>query len=167
MSELETPTKIIRVYRMNGLYRGASLVFLAVASFLVISFWDGIATGQKEPKLLEMILLPIFPIAGGVWVAFAFRSTVTLFDDAIELRTLVKGVRLPFTGIQGRREYVVQSDDGSTTYLKLEPNDDRLPALEFQQNYDFDSTFYNWFYQLPDLDELGKTKPKKSNFGLL
>jgi hypothetical protein len=167
MSELKESPSVIHVYRMTGLYRGASLVFLAVASFLMIACWVGVATGQREPKLLEMILAPLFPIVGVVWVAFAFTSTVTLFHDAIELRTLVKRTRLPFTGIRGWREYYVQSEDGSTRYLKLEPNDDRLPILEFQQNYDFDSSFYNWFYQLPDLDELDKTKPKKSNFGLV
>jgi len=167
MSEPEASSKIVRVYRMNGLYRGASVVFSTVAFFLMISFWIGIATGQKEPKLLEMILVPVFPIVGGVWVAFAFTSTVTLFQDAIELRTLANRKHLPFARIRGRREYVVQSDDGSTRYLKLEPNDDRLPTLELQQNYDFDSAFYNWFYQLSDLDELDKPKPKKSNFGLL
>jgi hypothetical protein len=167
MNELEEPTRIIHVYRMNGLYRGGSIFFLVVASFFLFAIWGRIATGQKEPKLFEMILAPVLFIAGAVWVAFAFTSTVTLFHDAIELRTLVNRTRLPFTGIRGWREYVVQSDDGSTRYMKLEPNDDQLPTVEFQQDYNFDGTFYNWFYQLPDLDELDKTKPKKSNFGLV
>jgi hypothetical protein len=167
MSEFEASPRVTHVYRMNGLYRGASLIFLAVASFLLVAFWGGIATGQKEPKLLEMVLAPLLPIVGGIWVAFAFTSTITLFHDAIELRTLVNRTRLPFTGIQGRREYVVHTDDGNAHYLKLETNDDRLPTLEFQIDYDFDSTFYDWFNQLPNLDELDKTKPKKSNFGLV
>ncbi len=75
MSELEAPAKITHVYRMNGLYRGASLIFLAVASFLMLAFWVGTATGQRNPKLLELILAPLFPIVGGIWVAFAFTST--------------------------------------------------------------------------------------------
>ncbi|HEX4321219.1 MAG TPA: hypothetical protein VHZ52_09970 [Acidobacteriaceae bacterium] len=152
---------------MNELHQVFSLVFLAVASFLTINFWIELLSGKKEPKLLEIILWPVFPIAGAVWVAFAFTSTITLFDDAIELRTLLKTTRLPFTGIRGRREYVIQTDDGTMTYLKLEPNDDRLPVLDFQDAYNFDSTFYDWFHKLPDLDKLGKTKPKNSNFGLV
>jgi hypothetical protein len=167
MRELQAPTRDIRVYRINGLYRLASLVFLAVASFLTINFWIELLAGKRESKLLEIILLPIFPIVGTIWVAFAFTSTVALLDDAIELRTLLKTTRLPFTGIRGRREYVIQTDDGTSTYLKLEPNDDRLPVLKFQTEYDFDSTFYYWFHQLPNLDELDKTKPKNSNLGLV
>jgi hypothetical protein len=52
--------------------------------------------------------------------------------------------------------------------LKLEPNDDRIPTLEFEETYyTLDDHFFAWFNALPDLDALDKTTPEKSNFGLV
>ena len=63
---------------------------------------------------------------------------------------------------------MVRDEDGSTVFLKLEPNDDRLPTLEFQKNYyNFDDRFFRWFNELPDLDVEDKKKHMTSNFGLV
>ncbi|MFZ0303284.1 MAG: hypothetical protein WAL75_11375 [Terracidiphilus sp.] len=53
-------------------------------------------------------------------------------------------------------------------HLKVESDDDRYVSLDFQENaFRFDSAFFDWFKSLPDLDELDKTGPKTSDFGLV
>jgi hypothetical protein len=60
------------------------------------------------------------------------------------------------------------SEDGGTTrYLKLEPNDDRLPSLSFPRDCNFDGVFCDWFNNLPDLDAIDKPKTKSLIFGLI
>lgn len=59
-------------------------------------------------------------------------------------------------------------DFPSVWYLKLEPNDDRFPVLDFEESYyRLDDYFCEWFNALPDLDALDKVRPKDSNFGLV
>jgi hypothetical protein len=141
---------------------------MAVSSLVCIGIWGGVILGRREPKLEEMVVSAILPMFGVLWVAFSFLSTVTLFVDALEHRTLLGRKRLPFEGIRGRREYFVDSyESGSTRYLKLEPNDDRLPTLDFQKYYTFDREFYEWFNNLPDLDAMDRLKGKNSSFGLI
>ncbi|MGO9129879.1 MAG: hypothetical protein ACLQIS_09130 [Bryobacteraceae bacterium] len=124
------------------------------------------SSGDSQPKLWELGIASIVVMGCGFWVAHAFEARVALFDDAIEVRGLFGKKRLRFDEIRGRREYVVRGDEGgSTRYLKLEPNDDRLPTLRFAREHNFDSVFYAWFRRLPDLDAMEKAK--SSNFGLL
>jgi hypothetical protein len=116
-----------------------------------------------------MVLSVAFAVVGGFLVPLAYKSAVILLEDAIELRTIFVRKRLLFVAIRGRREYVVNGggDEGSTRYLRLEPNDDRLPALDFARNFNFDGAFYAWFNKLPDLDAMDKIKHKDANFGLV
>jgi hypothetical protein len=93
-----------------------------------------------------------------------FKATVTLSDDAIETYGLLGRAKLRFDEIEGRREYAVTGggeDAGSTHYFKLEPNDDRLPTLDFIRDYDFDAAFYDWFKRLPDLDRIAQRKGRR------
>jgi len=118
-----------------------------------------------------MVIAVVFLIVGiGLTINF-FKATVTFTSDAIELNTIFARKKLPFSGIRGRREYVVRGGEvdagGSTRYLKLVPNDDRLPTLDFMKNYTFDDAFYSWFNALPDLDAEDKKVHKDANFGLV
>jgi len=146
-------------------------MFLAFSTFFVIGTLRGLITGQEEAKPLQLVIAVVFLIVGiGLTINF-LKTTVTFSADTIELKTIFARKSLPLSAIRGRREYVVRGGDadagGSTRYLKLVPNDDRLPTLDFMKNYTFDDVFYRWFYELPDLDVEDKKVHKDANFGLV
>jgi hypothetical protein len=144
-----------------------SVLFLVVESLIWIVTWGRVISGDREPRLWDIALPVVLTLGGAFLVASTFSSSVTLFDDAIELRTLLGRKRLSFDQIRGRREYVSPNSRIATRYLRLEPNDDRLDAVEFEKSYTFDDEFYAWFNKLPDLDALDKKRQKGSNFGLI
>ena len=76
---------------------------------------------------------------------------------------------LPLAKISGRRRYLDRGgeDSPSVWHLVFESNDDRFSKLDIEELYRFDDFFYKWFNALADLDELDKTRPKPSNFGLV
>ena len=115
-----------------------------------------------------MLIAIVFMTVGiGLTVNF-FNTTITFTAEAVELRTIFGRKKLPLSGIRGRREYEVHGVEGGITrYLKLVPNDGRLPTLDFMKHYTFDDAFYQWFYELPDLDAEDKKKHKDANFGLV
>jgi hypothetical protein len=168
-----------RVYRITWWWRAGAVFFLTIGSVVSIGIWNGIIFGEREPKFAEMVGTPVLAIVGVFLAWSAFRATVTLSADAIELRTLFERKRLPLNAIRGRREYVVRGGTvdvgGSTRYLKLEPNDDRLPTMDIVKYFNFDDRFYQWFKALPDLDALDKQRREalekdphnNSNFGLV
>jgi len=98
----------------------------------------------------------------------AFRNSVQLSETTIELYGISDNAVLPFDKIRGRRRYLDRGDEDSPSvwHLVLGPNDDRLKKVDIEELYQFDDFFYQWFNGLPDLDELEKTGPKTSNFGL-
>jgi hypothetical protein len=143
------------------------VLFLVVGSLIWIVNWGRIVSGDREPRLWDIALPVVLTLGGAFWVASTLSSSVTLFDDAIELRTLLGRKRLSFDQIRGRREYVSRGQRSATRYLRLEPNDDRLATIEFEKSYTFDDEFYAWFNKLPDLDALDQKRQKGSNFGLI
>jgi hypothetical protein len=157
-----------RVYRLKWLVRVAASALLGFSTIFAATTWAKAITGEDVAHLFPMIVSVILVCGGVVWTLYAFRSTVTLSEDAIELSDLTGRKSLPLASIRGRRTYVVSggSEPVQTRYLKLEPDDDRFPILDFQKDYNFDAAFYAWFNSLPDLDALDKTRPKNSNFGL-
>lgn len=156
------------VYRLKWWVRVAASAFLGLSAVLAATNWVRAMTGEKDAHLFQMIVSVVLVCVGVVWTLYAFQSTVTLTEDAIELRDLAGRKNLPLASICGRRTYVVTGGNppGQTRYLKLEPDDDRLPILDFQKDYNFDAAFFAWFNSLPDLDSMDKTRPKSSNFGL-
>ena len=86
------------------------------------------------------------------------------------MQTIFERRTLPLDKIRGRRRYLDGGGDESPSiwHLKLEPNDDQFPALEFEERYyKLDDHFFAWFNTLSDLDALEKTRPRTSNFGLV
>lgn len=167
-----------RIYRITWWWRAGAIFFLAIGSVVSIGIWSGVIAGEREPKSGEMFASAVIAVVGVLLAWSAFRATVTLSEDAIELRTPFGSKSLARHAIRGRREYVVTGggdEGGSTRYLKLESNDDRLPTIDIAKYFNFDDKFYQWFNALPDLDALDKQRREalekdphnNSNFGLV
>jgi len=167
MNTVETPAAPSRVYRMVWWRRGSAAIFLAVALVVFIGILWGAIAGDRETKLWEMVGSGALAMGGVFWVLQTFSTTITVCGQTIELRTYSQRRALRFDQIRGRREYVVRGTESSTRYWKLEPNDDRLPTLDFQKYYNFDGPFLEWFNKLPYLDAIDKLRPKSSDFGLV
>jgi len=159
----------LRVYRPRWFGRALALLFLAFGCFFAIGVSVKAAVELAEPEPLNVLIAILFVLVGIGWTTYTFNVTVTLSEDGITHRNLLGQKRLPLNGIRGRRECVVRGGDppGATRYLKLEPEDDRLPSISFGKNYNFDEAFYMWFNSLPDLDAMDKVKHKDSDFGLV
>ncbi len=167
-SQIGNPAPYLSVYRPSWSWRAFALAFLALGTIFAIHIWREVRWGLAEPRPFEIAIGAVLVLVGTALVAHTFTESVRFTTDAIERATLVGVKRLPLSNIRGRREYAVSGhESGRTRYLKLEPNDDRLPTLDFSRNYDFDDAFYKWFHGLPDLDEMDKEAPKTSNFGLV
>jgi hypothetical protein len=143
-----------RVYRSQWWQRALAVLFP-----IMVPLWGAISGGwDTVTTAIVFIFCAYIP-------ACAFMATVTLSDDAIELRTLFSRRRLRFDQIRGRREYVGYGRYGGTRRFKLEPNDRRLPTLKFDKDYTFDRVFYDWFNKLPDLDAMDTAKPRDAGLG--
>jgi hypothetical protein len=99
------------------------------------------------------------------WAAYVYIARIVLTENAIEKRTPMRGDRLRFSQIKGRRTKVYRNLDGSyIRYLRLIPRDELFAAIQFQQFYAFDEAFKEWFYALPDLDAQGKEAERDPEF---
>jgi len=153
-----SPTQIrptqIRRYRAKWWIRGAALFFLAFSLSSIVQFWGDIFADERSSSPTE-ILVPCLMVLTGIFlVGHFFTVRVTLFPDAIEVRTLWSTKRMAFDRIRGRRESVNTDSDGVTTLkIKLEPLGYQQPALEFQDIYNFDTEFYGWLHSLPKLGQ--------------
>jgi hypothetical protein len=166
---MNAPAPVNRVYRTKLWHLALAFAILPYGFFSLLTEFRKMPSAEGRFDATDVVL-GIISVAIGVYLTirfFSFRVTFTL--DAVEQSNIFNSKRLPYSAIRGRREYVVRGgeDGGETRYLKLEPNDDRFPTLDFMKAYNFDDAFYSWFNQLPDLDEEDKTRPKTSNFGLV
>jgi len=166
MSLSKQPDPVVRVYRIKWWLQAFAVLWTVLSSLI----WGRILWNEvldtDEPLLWHFIVGPLLTMGGSFWVVHLFRAKVTLFNDSIETCGPLGKATLRFDEIRGRREYAVTGGyegGGDTHYLKVEPNDDRLPTLDFIRDYDFDSTFYAWFDALPDLNAADKQKRKASD----
>ena len=165
---MENPAPTCRVYRLKWWQLAFALFFLTFGGVFTTIAWGGPIIGQAAAQPMLMTVAIVFVAVGLGLTLSSFKSRVTFTADAIESRTLFRQESLPLHAIRGRREYVVRNPKGgSTKHLKLVPNDDRLPTLDFLKYYTFDDVFFNWFYALPDLDAEDKKRLKDSDFGLV
>jgi hypothetical protein len=162
------------VYRMGWGLRVFGIVFMAMSAFFLIAFWGGAISGDRPATFFEMLMLIAFITVGVLLIVSSFRDYIALSQTEISLRTIVNKRTLPFDKIRGRRRYLDKGgyQSPSIWYLRLEPNDDRFPIVEFQEKYyKLDDFFYAWFNALPDLDRMDKEREEKgmhtSNFGLV
>jgi hypothetical protein len=166
---MTTDTLIGRVYRMNWLFRGFSLFFLAFSCFGLSAYASGIMKGESEADGVKILTACVLLLAGLGMTTHAFLSRLAFSSEGVEQISFLGRKNLPFASIRGRREYVVRGGNpgGSTRYLRVEANDDH-PALEFGKKlYAFDDAFWTWFNALPDLDERDRQIHKDSSFGLV
>jgi len=150
-----------RTYRIRWRWRVFAILWTAWGALAWGRVLSTEVLGNEDPIWWHFVVASLWIIGGILWIAHVFKATVTLFDDAIESYGLFGRAKLRFDEIHGRREYVVTGggeDGGTTQYFKLEPNDDRLPTLDFVRDYDFDNIFYEWFKKLPDLSAMDKLK---------
>jgi hypothetical protein len=161
MHASEEPDLAGRVYRIRWPWRAFAIVWTAIGALVWGTILPKEISGTEDAHLSHFVVAPLWIIGGILWTVHMLRATVTLSHDSIETRGLLGKARLRFNEIRGRREYVVAGSDedgGDTHYLKVEPNDDRLPTLDLMRAYDFDTTFYGWFEKLPDLDAIRQAK---------
>lgn len=133
-------------------------------------YGGGAITGTREASFIELMIPLLFVTSGVLFTVRAFRNYIALSQSEIIKQSFFDRQSLPFDKVRGRRRYFDEgtSDSPSIWYLKLEPNDDRYSAIEFEESYyKIDEFFQAWFETLPDLDEIDKTRPKPSNFGLV
>jgi hypothetical protein len=156
-------------YRMKSSERFVAVVLLSVGLLFTTGIWGAVLTGARDPKFLEMMFPIGFSLVAAIFTWRAFRNSVRFSDHAVELRSLSGVYVLPLDKIKGRRRYLNRGDENSPDvwHLVLEANDDRYPKLDIEELYRFDELFYTWFNALPDLDEIDRTRPKASNFGLV
>jgi hypothetical protein len=169
MEMSESSTRTSRVYRMSIFSRVFGIIFTAFGVIFLVVAWHGILASAKVSRFVEMIISIALVIVGVYFTIRTFRNSVCLSAKSIELRDASGSRVLPFDKIKGQRRYTVEGggDGVNVHHLVLQPNDDQFPRLDIEENYNFDDFFYRWFNALPDLDELDKTKPKTSNFGLI
>lgn len=168
MYATENSEQTSRVYKMKWWRRASAILFLVIGILFFAGFRYGPIFRHVDPQPWGIFFSAAFTLIGIFWTYSAFRSTVTLSSDHIEVRGIFGSTQLPLNAIRGRREYVVHdAEGGSTRSLKLVSDDDRLPALEFEKYFTFDDAFYQWFNNLPDLDAMGKMRHKDSGFGLV
>jgi hypothetical protein len=143
----------VRRYHPKWWVRAFALFFLLFSLAGLVHFWSEMLAGERPPNTTEFVVPALMVLAGVILVVHFFTTFVTLFPDAIEVRTLLSARRVDFNKIRGRREYETTDADGiKTRYIKLELLDYQQPALEFQAFYDFDNEFYEWLRSLPNLE---------------
>jgi len=152
---------VARVYRLS--WRGWIFPLIVLAAG--IDGTVGHLTGSSKPYSRDNGMFgSVSLMVGGVLLAIsAFSSKVILSDDAIEMRTIFSKNRLLFSEIRGRRESADIGLTGSETVdrimrniassWKLEPTDNKLNSININNSFALDDAFYEWFNQIPDLDD--------------
>jgi hypothetical protein len=154
---------------MKSGQRFVGITLIVFGLIFGVAIWVGAITGTRDTSFWELIFPIAFVLFAGVFTVRAFRNSVQLSETAIELHGISGDTALPLDKIRGRRRYLERGDENSPSvwHLVLESNDDRFRKLDMEELYRFDESFYQWFNRLPDLDQLDKTKPQTSNFGLV
>ncbi len=141
-----------RSYRPKWWIRIFALFFLSFSLAGLTHLWGDILSSEGPPNTAEIVVPALLVLVGFYLVVYFFTSAVTIFPDAIELRTLWSTKKLSLDQIRGRRESEITDAEGlKTQYIKLEPLDSRQPALELQRFFNFDDKFYEWINRVPDL----------------
>jgi hypothetical protein len=157
-----------RVYRMKWWFRAFSTVFLLIAFIFLVDLGRDILSDHATLDTWKAVAAAVLLLVGLGLTAQAFSSMIRLSGDSIEVVSVFRRRSMLLAGIRGRREYVVRGgEEGDTRYLRLESTDGSSPLDIGKNLYTFDSAFWEWFNQFPDLDSRDTEKHKDSNFGLV
>ena len=141
------------VYRMNWWFRAFALLLLAFGTFICTVTALNIYSSSGDSDFTKLALVLVFPAVGAIMTAKSFSSTLSFTESFVERRSLLGFESVSLAAVRGRREYVVRgtTTGGATRYLRLVATDNE--CLDFGKSlYAFDEAFWDWFYQLPDLD---------------
>jgi hypothetical protein len=149
---MENSSLVARVYKPK---RGEKIFALFVLGCGTIGS-VGYLSGRFPITYPRDYRLPVLSVcmmlSGFSMSAYLFTASIILSYDAIESRSIFGRKRLPFSDIRGRREIVTSSRDGITSRFKLESKIKHGHILYLDNSFTFDDAFYNWLYQLPNLD---------------
>ena len=153
---------------MKSGQRVVAIVMLAAGLLFTVAIWAGVLTGIRDAEFVEMMFPIAFSVLATLFIIRSFRNRIRVSDHAIELYGLSGTRSLPIDKIRGRRRYYDPGDAESpgVWHVVFESNNDQFPTIDVEEVYNFDDAFYQWFQSLPDIDQLKKTLPKTSNFGL-
>jgi hypothetical protein len=147
---------------MKSGQRFVGIVLLTFGLFFGVAIWGGVISGVRAPNFLEMMFPIAFSLFAGVFTLRAFSQLSSSLGnrDRVAQHFRPQGIAI---------RYLAPGDKTSPSvwHLVFESNDDRFVKLDIEELYRFDDFFCKWFDELPDLDELDKTQPKTSNFGLV
>jgi hypothetical protein len=151
-----------RVYKLSGWRRWVSVFGFVFFCLMTAMCW---AIGRSLGISAMIFMSAFFGFATlftTVLAVNAFKTAVILSADRIEIRRLWGSKTLSFGQIRGlsKSSYRIPSEVDTPAILlfKIEPIDDRLPAVEIDDVFGFDETFYQWLRGLPDLG----TTPRRS-----
>ncbi|UWZ82869.1 hypothetical protein [Occallatibacter riparius] len=152
MSQSASGTPAVRRYRPKWWLRIFALFFLGFSGTGMISLWAPMLSGSRPLNTISFVAPAVLTVVGACMTAHYFNSFVVLYSDAIELQTFFSNRKLSFAEIRGKREYETTDSDGVTTrYIRLDPVDPSKRALEFTRYFNFDSDFYDWLSQVPQV----------------
>jgi hypothetical protein len=159
---IDTPP-IGRVYRMVWWFR--AVVFLVGGAFVVYELTrEDLQKSLRWTTTLGGISIGVSAV---FLIAKAFTSTVEFSADSITSGWIFYTRSVEYSRIRGRREFVVQGEESTTRYLRLETTDGSRPFDVGKNMYAFDERFWTWYRALPDLDAGDQVRGQGSDFGLV
>ena len=149
---MENSSLVTRVYKQRRGGKIFALFVLACGTLGSVGYLSG-RFPITNPRAYSLEALSIgMMICGFLLSAYSFTARIILSYDAIDSRTIFGRKHLLFSEICGRREIVTASRDGISSRFKLESKIKHGPILYLDSTFTFDDAFYNWLYQIPDLD---------------
>ena len=152
-----------RVYRMVWWFRASAVVFPVGGAFVVYELTrEHLQESLRWTTTLGGISIGVSAVC---LLAKAFTSTVEFSGDSITSRWIFYARSLEYSRIRGRRECVVQGEESTTRYLRLETTDGSRPFDVGKNMYAFDEQFWTWYRGLPDLDAGDRVRGKVRTSG--
>ena len=166
---MESSPMVARVYRLNWRGWAFPLFVLAIGLCQTVGYYTEALHRSRYGPVVDVVGGFGLLAGGFILTISAFSSKLILSDDAIEVRDFFSTNRLLFSEIRGQRERdcigltgferVDMALTNIASTWKLEPKNDGARAIEIRNVFAFDDAFYEWFNQIPDLDEEDETTP--------
>jgi hypothetical protein len=157
MNSRATYGRISHVYRVVWYDRLTALSVLVIVAAGVIVMSQTAHNGEGRSSMWASGFVGLLAIGACVQTLGRFYNRITLYESAIEYRTVWSTDWLRFDEIRGRREFdSYRGRRGTVHYLRIVPSDKDRLVFDFEDIYNFDDAFYSWFRSLPDLEQATK-----------